>query len=97
MERDISDQLPQEFHPDEPLQAPPAPMDNPTFEKVARRLEEEDLYAHRFKQAKLTRVEETAIRLRLQGHSVQEIAAMMQKRLNATQQDLRRAQKKLLG
>jgi hypothetical protein len=95
VEHDVSEQSPQEFRLDEPLQAAVQPRDDPTYEEVARKLEEEDLYTAYFRQAKLTPYEETVARLQLQDYSDQEIADTIDKSLNGIQQAWLSARKKL--
>jgi len=105
VEHDVSEQSPQVFCPDEPSQAAPALPDNPTYEAVARRLEEEDQYINwLIKTAGLTSLEEQVTRLQLQEppdehpddhYSDQEIADMLGRSLGSIKQAWLRARPKL--
>src|SRR5262249_39555544 len=91
VEHELSDQSSQAI-----LQPREDPTRNdPTYEAVARKIEEEDLYAARFRQAQLTPFEEAVTRLQLQEYSDQEIADRLEKSLGAIQQAWWRARNKL--
>jgi DNA-binding CsgD family transcriptional regulator len=95
VEHDISEQSHQEFAPDAPLQAAPPPLESPTYEEVARKLEEEDLFTARFKKARLTLYEEQVAQLQFQEYSDAEIADRLNKSINAIQQAWLSARRKL--
>jgi hypothetical protein len=67
VEHDVSEQSPQRSLPGAPLQAAPQPLNNPTYEEVARKLEQEDQYwAWIIKEAALTPLEADVTRLKFQ-------------------------------
>jgi hypothetical protein len=99
VEHDVTEQSPPEFLPNVPLQAMPQPLDNPTYEEVARKLEEEDQYiAWVITEANLTTLEADVTRLKLQDPPIpeQEIADILGYRsLGSVKQAWLRARPKL--
>jgi DNA-directed RNA polymerase specialized sigma24 family protein len=105
VEHDVSEQSPQEFIPDVPLQVAPQPLDNPTYEAIARKLEEEDQYmGYLIKEADLSPLEADVTRLKLQDppqehlgdhFNEREIADMLDRSLGSVKQAWLRARSKL--
>jgi hypothetical protein len=105
VEHDASDQSPQEFHTDELLQTAPQALDDPTYEAVARKLEEEDQYMARLiKEADLKPHEAMVVRAKMQSppsehpqgyFSDQEVADMLGYSLGTVKQALLQARPKM--